>query len=243
MITVICMLWRDAELARRTGVYHGPADVRRLRDAVARHLATPHRFVCVTDQPEFLADLETAPIDGSLVGGAKRFPLLQLFRRDAGELLGGERLLYLDLDAVIVGPLDRLIARDEPLVLLGNRWFGTRPRFAPFRHEFILLRAGCAPHIYDGFVPHKPMRTPWSSDAADWISVNVNQTVPAITAADGVLDGRELPRRWNATGPTSYLPEGARVVILPRPAELAPLAFGRQHPWLETLDRTERALA
>lgn len=232
MITVVTMLWRDAELARR-GCNFRPWHVRRLRDQVARHLAQPHRFVCITDEPEWLFDIETAPIDGSLVVAGKRTPRLQLFRRDAGELLGGTRILHIALGAEVVGPLDPLVDRDEPLVLLRNPAHGERRRFAPFSSAVMLLTAGCMPAAYEDFMPRAIFRTPWSSDACDWLSTLAPSHVAAFGREDGIHDEPRLPRTWSSTGARSTLPEGARLVTFSTARTHGDLEIARAHPWLD----------
>lgn len=80
MITVVCV---------NVGNYLGRGDeyVRKLRAMVARHLQPPHRFECITrsNKPGWWAKID-------------------LFQ--PGRFSG--RVLYLDLDSVIVGPLDAL---------------------------------------------------------------------------------------------------------------------------------------
>jgi hypothetical protein len=240
MITVVTMLWRDGELARR-GCNFRPWHVRRLRDQVAHHLAQPHRFVCVCDEPEWLFDIETAPLDGSLVIAGKRTPRLQLFRRDAGELLGGTRLLHIALGAEIVGPLDPLVDRDEPLVLLRNPAHGERRRFAPFSSAVMLLTAGCMPAAYEDFMPRAIFRTPWSSDACDWISTLAPSTVATFGPEDGIHDETRLPRAWSSSGARSTLPAGSRMVTFSTARAVSSEIGLGPHPWLE-LDRTAAKL-
>jgi len=87
----------------RTGTKY-PADyVYRLKIAVARNLATPHWFICLTDRPDDLEGIETRYISG-LPGW---FGKMALF--DPG-WRSGVRVLYFDLDTVICGPLDPLVS-------------------------------------------------------------------------------------------------------------------------------------
>jgi hypothetical protein len=96
MITVACVKWGAKYPARYANV---------LRAAVARHLARPHRFVCLTDDPSGLdAGIEARALSPGRVGWWNK---LELFR--PGQFEG--RVLYLDLDSVIVGDLAPLAAR------------------------------------------------------------------------------------------------------------------------------------
>jgi len=74
------------------GNYLGRGDeyVAKMRAMTSRNLTTPHQFVCLTDEGEY--------------GGW--WSKIELFR--PGRFKG--RVLYLDLDSVVVGPLDTLAA-------------------------------------------------------------------------------------------------------------------------------------
>lgn len=75
----------------------------KLRNGVAQHLATPHRFVCLTDQFDAVTD---AGIDAVTlpVAWPGWWAKMNLY---APDLLTGS-VLYLDLDSLIVGPLEPL---------------------------------------------------------------------------------------------------------------------------------------
>ena len=88
----------------RTGTRYGPEYVRILADMVARYLHTPYRFVCLTDKPDDLPDIECMTIDD--LGGW--WSKLELFR--PGRFTG--RVCYFDLDVAIVGPLAEIVEKD-----------------------------------------------------------------------------------------------------------------------------------
>lgn len=96
-LTVACVEWGDY-------CGQGARYVRNLRAAVARHLAAPHRFVCLTDRPAAHPDVQTSALAPGLAGWWNK---LELFR--PGRFEG--RVLYLDLDSFVIGPLDALAAR------------------------------------------------------------------------------------------------------------------------------------
>lgn len=91
ILTVACVL--------RSGGPYGPEYVHRLLGGVAEHLRTPHRFVCLTDMD--VAGVETVALKHGWPGYWSK---IELFRSG---LFSG-RVLYLDLDNDIVGPLDDL---------------------------------------------------------------------------------------------------------------------------------------
>jgi len=75
-----------------------------LQAMVARNLTVPHRFVCLTDDPKGLKCV-ARPAHKSLPGWWSK---MHLFK--PGILK--ERTLYIDLDVVITGSLDSLVALD-----------------------------------------------------------------------------------------------------------------------------------
>ena len=98
--TVVCLKWSN-------GLYNYPADwVNSLLRGVQRHLLTPFRFVCFTDDSRGL-DSEVDVRDIKMLSIAP--PLdgiwwkLALMHPQAG-LTG--RCLFMDLDVVVVGALD-----------------------------------------------------------------------------------------------------------------------------------------
>jgi hypothetical protein len=152
----------------------------------------------------------------------KRFPKLSLFRRDAAQWLG-ERVLYLDLDCVIVGSLDPIVARDEPLVLWRNPHFGERPQWAPYNSSQILLTAGCRPDIHEAFDPALGVPQ-WDGDDQDWLSAHVPRDNPHWDHTHGVWNQSQIPG--------ARLPAGARVVHFPGRRDPASPEVQRRHPWI-----------
>lgn len=95
MITVACVL--------RSGGIYDSEWVRKLRDGVARNLSLPHRFVALSDVD---VPCERIPLAENWNGWWAK---IELFRP---ELFDG-LVLYLDLDSVVVGPLDKLVEYDH----------------------------------------------------------------------------------------------------------------------------------
>ena len=115
------------------GTKYGPEYVNRLYGMVARHLARPFRFVCLTDDPAGArAEVVTAPIPAlPRIAQPKERGWFKLasFSPALKGLLDDE-VLYLDLDVVIMGALDPFfeapgsfpLIRDwyHPVRLVGN---------------------------------------------------------------------------------------------------------------------------
>ena len=81
------------------GTKYTAADVRIVKNMVARHLNAPHRFRCLADRE--IEGIDTFIPDEQWPGWWSK---LLLFRYASGQCL------YLDLDVVVTGNLDRLLS-------------------------------------------------------------------------------------------------------------------------------------
>lgn len=100
----------------RQGTKYGAEYVRKLWAMVARNLGreTEGKFVCFTDQPDELpAQIEVLPIPEGVEGWWAKLWLFspELFPE-------GDRVVYFDLDTVIVGDLDDIFAYDGEFAIL-----------------------------------------------------------------------------------------------------------------------------
>lgn len=97
MITVACVM--------RSGGRYTPDWAAKLQRGVRRHLSLPHRFVCLTDLPGLCEaqGVEAIPLVEAWPGWWSKICLF------APGLLTGPTL-YLDLDCIVVGPLDEICA-------------------------------------------------------------------------------------------------------------------------------------
>lgn len=84
--------------------------VNRLQRAVARHLAIPHRFVCLSDVP---VDCERIELKHAWPGWWSK---VEVFR--PGVVSGPT--LYMDLDTVIVGSIDALAELPHDFAIMRN---------------------------------------------------------------------------------------------------------------------------
>ena len=101
MINVVCIKY---------GRYYAPFYVNRLFAGVKRNLARPFRFVCVTNDPDGIRpEVECVPFAGDPGVPGRKWPnifsKLTLFKDGFADLSGPT--LYLDLDVLITGPLDK----------------------------------------------------------------------------------------------------------------------------------------
>jgi methyltransferase family protein len=102
MLNIVTVNWHNYQ-------NRGAEYVNNLFDMVRRNLeeGTEGRFICFTDDPDagYRTGIETHPLPGNLDGWWNK---IWLFKD--GVLPKGERVLYLDLDTLIVGPIDALAA-------------------------------------------------------------------------------------------------------------------------------------
>lgn len=94
----------------KTGGAYTPEYVEKLKRAFERHLPTPHKFVCLTNEP--FADY-CIPLLHDWKG---YWAKMELFR--PGLLTG--RVLFVDLDTVILNDVSALLNHDKRFVMLTN---------------------------------------------------------------------------------------------------------------------------
>ena len=209
-LTVLTWIWGDK---------YGPEYVARLRDGVRRWLRQPHDFVCVVDGMAMAEAITTAgardfrallnPCPGLRDRGC--FCRLRTFdpawQRKAEF---GDHILSLDLDAVVVGPLDPLIDRHllDPLTILQGV---NAANPCPYNGSMSLLRAGTHPEVWSDFslgtaahIPHYEF-----PDDQGWIHYKVPD-------AEGFGPGTGVYAFQKPGWPGGEaLPAGARVVFFP----------------------------
>ncbi len=100
-VNILCLRWGD---------YYGPEYVNRLYAGVRRNLVRPFRFVCITDRPEGIrSEVECVPLpeDPGVLGRVwpNIFAKLCVFRNGFANLSGPT--LFLDIDLLVTGPLDK----------------------------------------------------------------------------------------------------------------------------------------
>lgn len=203
MLTILTFLW---------GNRYAAANVNSLARQVRRHYPRPHRFLCVTNQPEGV-DCETIPDredfkdTPSPHGG--QFPVcyrrLILWHPDAAQWFG-ERFVSLDLDMILTADVTPLWERPEDCVLLRDPLYPDQ-----YNGSMVLLTAGARPHVWSDF---RPDTSPARARAAGkrgsdqgWISY-VLPNEATWGPEDGVYSYRKdiMPRRG------ALPPAGARMV-------------------------------
>lgn len=107
---------------------YGPWHVENMRRMCAKHITTPHRFVCITDD---VPKMQAAGLDAVPLWEVPKFPIvaqhwlhnyvrLGLFDPTIGGNIG-ERILSIDLDAVIRRNADHLVSNPAPFRIMALR--------------------------------------------------------------------------------------------------------------------------
>ena len=141
---VLCMKW---------GTKYGPEYVNRLYGMVRRHLSGDFRFVCLTDDASGVRPaVQCLPLPTlDLAPGADRgWPKLTTFKTDLHGLQG--QALFVDLDIVVVGPLDEFFELPGEFFIIKD-W--KRPWRVTGNSSVYRFRIGAHADVLQRFVDHQ----------------------------------------------------------------------------------------
>lgn len=198
MLTVACV-WVHAN------VPYGVEYVEKLNGMVGRHLTRPFRFVCLTDAPQMLPQ-DVNPIHiGHPKGLFGWWSKVQIFNSEHG--LSG-RVLYLDLDTLVVNSLDPIVDFPAEFALVphagtfnGKNGLTVVKRF---NSSVMVWDAGTQDHIFTDWSP-TIARSLWGDQ--DWIGM---QSADAAT-----MPATWFPRLSDLDWP--HIPADAKVVLTKKP--------------------------
>lgn len=188
----------------------------KLKRSVERHLSLPHRFVCLTDDPAAV-DCETLPIPMKLPGWWGKLALFS-------DLIEG-RILFIDLDTVLVGNIDDFTRYGGELAII-------RPfyRNRGFASGVMNIGPGAHPHVWERFSAN-PLRAvgycrqnavpEWNFGDQRWLELQVDKADYWQDITPGQLVSYKVHCR-------DGIPDNARIVCFhgkPDPHEL-------DEPWL-----------
>lgn len=186
-INILCMKW---------GTKYGPEYVNKLYGMVSRNLKRPFRFVCLTDNKEGInPNVDCLPLpELELPKGApeRGWNKLTTFINPLFDVEG--KVLFLDVDVVIVGSLDEFFDLDGDFYIIRDfvRKDGTG------NSSVYLFRAGAHPDIIENF-------------RANFASIreehrNEQEYLSHYLLAQGKLD--YWPREWCRSFKYDCLPGG-----------------------------------
>jgi len=217
-LTVCCLLVK--------GEYaYTPEYVRRLHVMVKRHLQRPFRFVCLTDQPKAMPKGVEPIVVEKLPDSFAFWTKLRMFDIDKD---WGGRVLYLDLDTLVVAPLDPVIDFPAQLALTEDALVLERAHLNKDRYGRTLVRRFNGSVMVWDAGTQRPLFDTWTTAASARLSTDQDWIAEQAPHAVG------MPYAWfpRASRQQPPWPEGTTVVLAKKPK--GPEACAKW-PWFEPL--------
>lgn len=209
------------------------AYVDRLFAGIGKNLKQPFRFMCMTERDrevKFANGVERHAIkDPELTNIKGCFARLRMFDEGWQKNRGIEsRLVCLDLDVVITGPLDALFDRPENLMVLKG---ANASNPCPYNCSVMMLRRGAHPELWSQFDLDRAKKIPHFHfpDDQGWLHHLVPDAAGWYVGKSSGIYAFQKPG-W--PDGSAELPEGARIVAFPGwrdPSEFITLPWVRQH--------------
>lgn len=210
MLHIVTFHWGDK---------YGPEYVERLAAGVARHVHQPHKFEILAPHP---SDEHLTKIPGCFA----RLRLFDPFWQFIQGLDGSDdRIVCMDLDTVITGPLDPLF-RPEPFLILQG---ANSANPCPYNGSLWALKPGYRPDVWADFSIEAAQRIPAHSfpDDQGWMAHKLPGAA-GWKAGEGGVYAMGKPGWPKGTD----LPADARIVVFPGwrdPAKFAHLPWVKEH--------------
>jgi hypothetical protein len=219
------------------GEKYGADHVRKLHAGLRRHLEQEHRLVVVTTRQGTFPGVELVPLPEpdlpltQVRGCFARLRLLDPAWQERHRILAGERIVCIDLDVVVTGPLDPLFLRPETFVILQG---ANAANPCPYNGSLWMLRAGRHAEVQSSFSLEAAARLPHHEfpDDQGWLA----HMIPG--AAGWQAGPRSGVYAFKKPGwpDADDLPQDARLVVFPGwrdPARFSSLPWVQRH-WVCT---------
>lgn len=145
MVNVICLKW---------GTAYGPEYVNNLYAMVKRNLTLPFRFICFTEDSEGISDnVEIFPLpefeepDEKYLRTCLAWRKIALFKKGVANMEG--KVLFLDLDIVILDNIDEVFSYSDKLSMIEN-WY--QPGRQIGQASAICFEAGKEEHLLTDYL-------------------------------------------------------------------------------------------
>lgn len=249
MNTIIVWLWSDKGKPSFPRWQHSKYDARHVNAVyrmVQRHYTTPHRFVCITDNPagiecetillaDAVAHANRSHNPGDLLRMSGIIPgtwvRLLTWAPDMHKLLG-KRIISLDLDCVVVDDVAPLF--DQPGDFIGWFAFGRRDNPCVYNASIWAQKLETRRDIWDTFdaetAASELLRAGYRhfhGTEQAWQSYKLGPDQKAWTWRDGVASYRYQVRKMQKCG----LTPGARIVFFHGPEK--PWQLRDHLPWVK----------
>lgn len=163
MLTIVGWLWRD-EVCR---TQYTEGDVNLWAHMIHRNLTIPHRFIVLTDFPapnfdrlirgkRLWDDHREVRIDGWRREFPQCWVRLKIFSKEMAEMLG-ERFVSIDLDCLVTGNLDAILAREEDFLIYHRPILLSEDRNDPYQASMFMMNAGCRSKVWEDFHGQKSL--------------------------------------------------------------------------------------
>lgn len=213
-------------LTYRWGTKFSLSDVAKLEAGVKRHLKQEYSFTCY--DPSLGPDRDLTKIKGCFSRLRMFDPGWQMYVLRASR---GERIVCLDLDLIVTGPLDDALDRPEPFVILGG---ANASNPCPFNGSVMMVRAGSHPELWNDFSIEAAQKISFYEfpDDQGWIWHKLPQAAIWKCGPESGFYAFQKPG-WPKK--TTDLPRDAKLVAFPgwrEPSKFTHLEWVQRH-WRE----------
>lgn len=228
---VVCWLWNDPKYRWNPFFRYGIRHVNHLYRGVKRFLSMPHEFVCITDVPKEIADsprgfdpgIRRIPLwnDNRKMGGC--YVRLRAFAEDMAQIIA-PRFVWIDVDSVVVGPLDPLFDRPEEFVA----WKDINPP-TPYCGSMIMQTAGSRSQVWTKFDPMTSPKAAKRYIGTDQAHIGniLGPNEATWDQSDGVWSFRRMVKQHRG-----QLAPGARIVFFHGRNDPSTAADQKAAPWI-----------
>lgn len=202
--------------------------VERLRDMISRRVNRRHQIICLTDQPRRVPPGVVAIQAYKLPSYCKAWwTKVQLFDPALHEVFPKARFVYMDLDVLLVNPIDDILDFKSDFALIPD----AAPDFhgmsglitvKRFNSSVMVFASGSATEIFTQFDPRVALRL-WGDQ--DWIGELLPKAdkmpvewFPRMSAIEASL---YFPPEW---------PKDAKIVLMKKPKNLK---AQKTWPWFD----------
>lgn len=211
MLAVVCWLW---------GTKYGDDDVHKLRNGIARYLEQKHSF----------SVMRPAVCDEHLTKVKGCFCRLRMFDPEWQREVFSEdvnRIVCIDLDVVITGPLDPLFNRAENFVILHG---ANAANPCPVNGSLWMLRPGYRPDVWSDFSLEAAKKVPFYEfpDDQGWLHHKLPNAASWHVGPMSGVYAFQKPQWPKGDG----LPSDARLVVFPgwrSPEKFKHLPWVKEH--------------
>jgi hypothetical protein len=132
----------------RSGTLYPFEYVIKLRNMLRRHLTVPYQMICLTDQPDRVADIGFVDVkEVGLVGWWCKFLIFEPAWR------GRSQIIYFDLDTVVMGDVAQLASVPDEFAILESpvRVRGNYSYPCKYNSSVMVIGPGRCAHVWERF--------------------------------------------------------------------------------------------